>query len=809
MIEVRSKPKKLGCMLVEKTLRETFSRSFKKKPVQNYWSDRRSWGEIFRNTFDLRWTQHVLDPILGCLKMKKHSIKVHRVEKDLVYLTTLSINKHNQLFISLPVTPVSVGTMVVAYSAQIADRIPSKAFVLWIRTEEDSKINNLRTATAFNFIDPWQSRINFKDKIVCWTAEKINEPLSGNKLKVIMARSLEKGVELLQGFHNCSLAILDDPSGKTYPANSNYGEEAFGLARVCREKDIPLVGIVPPWVMKDIEYNQISAQNTENVLLWPIDFFTLRSYPDDGYIFDKNRNRHHPIEESFLRLERKRQCLHEAQVTIKTFSVNVKIVDLFQSSSELLLELAGQPQYQTVWEAGWEIWRDLAAPVLPFELLWERFISRELARLENAANNSLPAMRLQEMLQTLAKMLVTLNENPFLETIARTEPETVVAIENAERAQALEEFLMTCRPTQLIPQILPIGQIKDIGGEKLIVLGQPKAFHRDLLQRSFFHNVEVLLWSVLGDDAEQWWSNLEVDARSWHRKTWLELTGKDQIVSYGYSEQPTSVQVVSVAKSTEKKSLNISRIEENFNSLTGLHADSSGINWILKDLEYHYLVELEQGHKIRVVRDSEFLLLWRRQTRVVAAPDLRIGPKVVLCEGMNRDWLFAQKVGLLEDTKENFLYRAQLDSWRSSVRQEVERSGLSRVCQKLLWDTGVSVEQETVRSKWMEGQDLLGVPREKAHFFWFIPPVAHEGLEDFWEKADELRMKRAELGDTICDCAKDGWKDRNHDEIVFRYRRVWITVGELRDRMQLLKVQSEPQLIPEKPAFPFNRLFKG
>lgn len=750
-----------------------------------------------------------MDPILGCLKMKKHSIKVHRVEKDLVYLTTLSMNKHNQLFISLPVTPVSVGTMVVAYSAQIADRISSKAFVLWIRTEEDSKINSLRTANAFNFIDPWQSRINFKDKIVCCSAEKINEPLSGNKLKVIMARSLEKGVELLQGFHNCSLAILDDPSGRTYPANSNYGEEAFALARVCREKDIPLVGIVPPWVMKDIEYNQIVAQNTENVLLWPIDFFTLRSYPDDGHIFDKNRNRHHPIEESFLRLERKRQCLHEAQVTIKTFSVNVKIVDLFQSSSELLLELAGQPQLRTVWEAGWKIWRDLAAPVLPFELLWERLLSRELARLENAANNSPQAMRLQEMLQTLAKMLVTLNENPFLETIARTEPETVVAIENAERAQALEEFLMTCRSTELMPQILPIGQIKDIGGEKLIVLGQPKAFHRDLLQRSFFHKVEVLLWSALGDDAEQWWSNLEVDARSWHRKTWLELTGKDQMVSYGYSEQPTWVQVVSVAKSTEKKSLNISRIEENFNSLTGLHADTEGINWILKDLEYHYLVELEQGPKIRVVRDSEFLLLWRRQTRVVTAPNLSIGAKVVLCDGMNRDWFFAQKVGLLEDTKENFLYRTQLDSWRSSVRQEVERFGLSAVCQNLLRSTGVYVEQETVRSKWMGGYDLLAVPREKAHFFWFIPPVVQAGFEEFWEIADELRMKRAELGDTICACAIDGWKDRKHDEIIFRYRRVSITVGELRDGMQLLKVQSDPQLIPEKPTFPFNRLFKS
>ncbi|MGK7899978.1 MAG: hypothetical protein AB4352_00935, partial [Hormoscilla sp.] len=435
--------------------------------------------------------------------------------------------------------------------------------------------------------------------------------------------------------------------------------------------------------------------------------------------------------------------------------------------------------------------------------------SREWARLENAASRSPQVRRLQEMLQNLAQMLGNMNENPFLEIISRTEPETVVAIENAERAQALEEFLMASRSRELMPQILPLGQIKDLGGSKLIVVGQPKVFHRDLLQRSFFDKVEVLLWSALAARADRWWSNLEVDARAWHRKTWLEITGKDQIVRYGYSEQPTSVQVVSNAKSTEYKSLNISRIEARFNSLTGLDEDTEGINWILKNLEDHYLVELEQGNKIRVERNSEFLLLWRRQTRVVTAPDLRRGAKVVLCDGMNRDWFFAQKVGLLEDTKENFLYRTRLDSWRSSVRQEVERSGFFRVCQNLLRSTGVSVDRETVKSKWMSNYDLLALPREKAHFFWFIPPVVHEGFEEFYRKADELRMKRAELGDAICACANDGWKDRKHDEIIFRYRRVSITVGDLREGMQLLKVQSYPQLIPEKPAFPFNRLFKS
>ena len=85
-------------MLIEKRLKETLSRSFKKTNIYDRWLDRQSWGEIFRKSFDLKWAQQTLDPILGCLKMKKRSIKIHRLEKELVYLTALSIDRGEQLF---------------------------------------------------------------------------------------------------------------------------------------------------------------------------------------------------------------------------------------------------------------------------------------------------------------------------------------------------------------------------------------------------------------------------------------------------------------------------------------------------------------------------------------------------------------------------------------------------------------------------------------------------------------------------------------------------------------------------------------
>jgi hypothetical protein len=71
-----------------------------------------------------------------------------------------------------------------------------------------------------------------------------------------------------------------------------------------------------------------------------------------------------------------------------------------------------------------------------------------------------------------------------------------------------------------------------------------------------------------------------------------------------------------------------------------------------------------------------------------------------------------------------------------------------------------------------------------------------------------LRTKRRQLGRVISDCAIEGWKERKADEIVFQYQQVFITVGELRDAMQVVIVQSSPQLIKYHPEAPFNRLFK-
>lgn len=108
----------------------------------------------------------------------------------------------------------------------------------------------------------------------------------------------------------------------------------------------------------------------------------------------------------------------------------------------------------------------------------------------------------------------------------------------------------------------------------------------------------------------------------------------------------------------------------------------------------------------------------------------------------------------------------------------------------------------------MSGHDLLRLPREREHFFWFIPPLARSGFEEFWQRANELRIKRRQLGQVISTCAQEGWKDRKPDEIIFQYQQIFITVGELRDAMQILTVQSSPQLIRHPPESPFNRLFR-
>ncbi len=80
-----------------------------------------------------------------------------------------------------------------------------------------------------------------------------------------MVRSLSEGMQLLQKSKFCSLVVLDDPSGRTYPSPSRYGQEASELAKLCNAKAIPIIGIVPPWAMHSIEEREHSAE--DNILL--------------------------------------------------------------------------------------------------------------------------------------------------------------------------------------------------------------------------------------------------------------------------------------------------------------------------------------------------------------------------------------------------------------------------------------------------------------------------------------------------------------------------------------------------------------
>lgn len=368
---------------------------------------------------------------------------------------------------------------------------------------------------------------------------------------------------------------------------------------------------------------------------------------------------------------------------------------------------------------------------------------------------------------------------------------------------------MRNRSCSSTPQILPISQVGGLGGEKLIVIGQPKACHRDILQTTFFQKIEVLLWSVLADRAEHWWSNLEVDAREWHRKTWRKLTEKEEVGCYSFSAHQPKVKIIDSGKAKLSKRINLSKIEESFNASVGTDLDLDLDGYTSRNLESHYLVEFERGLKIRVAPGCEFLVLSGRQALVVAIRDIAAGTKVVLFDGMNRDELFAQKAGLLEDTKVNYLYRIHLDAWRARLKQQVKKSDLQTVRRELSIDTGLHISQETIEYNWLSGDDLLSLPREKEHFFWFIPPLARSGFEEFWQQANKLRIKRRQLGQVISACAQEGWKERKSDEIVFRYQQVFMTVGELKDAMQILTVQSPPQLISQVPEYPINRLFRA
>jgi hypothetical protein len=809
------------------------------KPQQRHpvGAEQRDWGEIFRDffyseyssnleensdpesKFKPEWMHHVLEPVLGCLNKNKHSLQIHRIEKDLLYLSALSISKQRQLFISFPVAPVSLGILLVAYYAHLTREerdiyhthhaVSPKDYVIWVRPQNNGSISTLRTTKAINLV--YETRCQLSERIACFPAYKFEDSIKTNKLKVFMLRSLSEAVGLLKQSNYCSLVVIDDPSGQTYPSPSNYGSEVFNLASICRQKQIPMVGIVPPWAMGSIEYHE--TKKSQETLLWPIDFYALCSCLADRDLFVSDGIRH-PIEESYVLFEKKRKSLAESQVTIKTFDFDAEneeiIAELFQEISDLLIDLAKQPSLRSVWGTAWEIWRELSAPVLPFYLLWDQFLESALKRLELTASRCREdkAFALHKLLSSLALRLQKLKSNPFIEIIKAAGRETVVAVESAERAHALEQFLTGSHNFASKPQILPFSQIRGLGGKKLIVIGQPKACHRDLLQTTFFRQIDVLLWSALAERAERWWSNLEVDARKWHSKTWLTLTEKEEVGRYSYSPHYTSVQVVNTGKAKLSKSINLAKLEESFSTLGGSSLDSGLTNYISRNLDSHYLVKFEREWRIRVAPGSEFLVLLRKQAQVVAVRELTAETKVVLFEGMNRDELFAQKAGLLEDTRDNYLYSVQLDAWRELVKQQVEKSDLQTVCRLISRDTGFLIGEETIRYNWMSGDDLLSLPREREHFFWFLPPLVRSGFEEFWHKANELRVKRRQLGQVISACIQEGWKERKSDEIIFQYQQVYITVGELRDAMQILKVQSCPQLIHKKPEYPINRLFK-
>ena len=806
---------------------------------------KRPWGEIFRELFNAEATHKAFDEfnasiektqqksinsevrhslfeqILGCLKRNRHSIQIHPLEKDLVYLSALSIHKKRQLFISIPIAPVSLGILLVIYYAHlpreerdiyhINHAVKAQDFLIWVRPQDNGQVSNLRTTKAFNLIERDDTHFDLSQKIICVPSYRFDEVSKNQRLRVVTVRSLVEAVELLKQSSYCSLVVVDDPSGRTYPSLSSYGNKAFELASLCTQKQIPMVSIVPPWVMRDIKYYE--TKYNSKILLWAIDFFALRSYPEERGLF-ANAGILHPIEESYLLLERKRSSLKEAQVTIKTFDFNTedkeKIAELFQESSNLLIDLARQPELRMVGITGWEIWRHLSAPVLPFYLLWGKFIERALNRLQSVAHKSKndKAIDLHSLLSSLALRLQKLNPNPFIEIVKDAYGETVIAVEDGERANALEEFLVGNTSCLSVPKVLPLSETRGMGGEKLIVIGQPRACYRDILQTTFFRHIDVLLWSVLSKRAERWWSNLEIDAREWHRKTWRVLTEDKEEGCYSFSPEYTSVQTVNVGKANLNKRINLSKLEESFSSLNVSSLDSGLTNYIPNTLESHYLVEFERGLKIRVAPGGEFLVLLGKKAQVVSVRETIPGTKVVLFDGMTRDELFAQKAGLLEDTKVNYLYRAQLDGWRELVKKQIKKSNLSTICQQIRRDILIPIGEDTIKYNWMSGDNLLSLPREKEHFFWFVPPLAHLGFEEFWAKANNLRIKRRQLGQVISACAQEGWKERNSDEIVFQYQQVFITVGELRDAMQVLQIQSKPKLIPQSPEYPINRLFR-
>jgi hypothetical protein len=159
----------------------------------------------------LKWTFHHLDPLLGWLKGRRargsywsadSPLNIHRLEKDLSYLSVVAINKRAQLFLSFPVSPVALGILTVAYYANLPREerdlvsknhaAASKSFVLWIRPHNNGQIQNLRITRSSN------AQVNLNEQLVCLPACRFEESAKDSRLRVVTARSLSEGVDLLQ-----------------------------------------------------------------------------------------------------------------------------------------------------------------------------------------------------------------------------------------------------------------------------------------------------------------------------------------------------------------------------------------------------------------------------------------------------------------------------------------------------------------------------------------------------------------------------------------------------------------------------------
>jgi hypothetical protein len=171
-------------------------------------STKEAWGEIFRESFHSEVRHQVFERILGCLKRNRYSIQINTLEKDLTYLSALNISKKRQLFISLPVSPVSLGILLVIYYAHLFREerdiyhthhaISAKDFVIWIRPQDNGKISNLRTTRAFNLIEREDTHCALSEKIACLPAYKFEESSQSQRLRVVMVRSLSEAVELFK-----------------------------------------------------------------------------------------------------------------------------------------------------------------------------------------------------------------------------------------------------------------------------------------------------------------------------------------------------------------------------------------------------------------------------------------------------------------------------------------------------------------------------------------------------------------------------------------------------------------------------------